>query len=38
MVIDWILVPVGWKIAGQSSLDSRLSDHRPVIAEARPAE
>jgi endonuclease/exonuclease/phosphatase family metal-dependent hydrolase len=38
MVIDWILVPAGWKIAGQRALDSRLSDHRAVVAEIRPGD
>lgn len=38
MAIDWILVPPGWRIAGQRALDSQLSDHRAVVAEVRPGE
>ena len=32
-LIDWILVPAGWKIDRQRAIDSQLSDHRPVVAE-----
>ncbi len=31
-VIDWILVPVNWQFSEYRVLDSRLSDHRPVVA------
>lgn len=30
--IDWVLAPPGWTILEHTPLDSRLSDHRPVIA------
>lgn len=33
-VIDWILLPRDWKFTNYQAIDSLLSDHRPVIAEA----
>jgi endonuclease/exonuclease/phosphatase family metal-dependent hydrolase len=35
--IDWVLVPPPWTILSAEVLDVRLSDHRPVVLEVRPA-
>ena len=37
-VIDWILIPSHWHFAAYRSIDTKLSDHRPVVAsiEIRP--
>ena len=32
-VIDWVLVPVDWKMVSRSVIDSQLSDHRAVVME-----
>jgi len=32
-VIDWILVPKGWRFSDYQILSSHLSDHRPVVAD-----
>lgn len=32
-VIDWILIPKGWQFLDYHILSSRLSDHRPVVAD-----
>lgn len=32
-VIDWILVPKGWRFSDYHVLSSLLSDHRPVVAD-----
>lgn len=31
-VIDWVLIPKGWRFADHRTASSKLSDHRPVIA------
>ena len=31
-VIDWIIIPRAWGFAGYRVVESRLSDHRPVVA------
>ena len=30
-VIDWILLPRDWQVIDYSAIDSKLSDHRPVV-------
>lgn len=35
-VIDWILIPSGWRFEEYRVLPSDLSDHRPVVAVVRP--
>lgn len=37
-VIDWIMIPPGWRFADYRAIDSRLSDHRPVVATIEPKE
>lgn len=32
-VIDWVLIPAGWRFADYRVLQSELSDHRPVTAD-----
>ena len=34
-VIDWILVPVNWRIVSRTVIDTKLSDHRPVVMEVQ---
>lgn len=36
-VIDWVLVPRDWHIESWQALNTRDSDHRPVMAVVRPA-
>ncbi|NLE36788.1 MAG: hypothetical protein GX621_02045 [Pirellulaceae bacterium] len=37
-VIDWILIPPGWRFDDYRVVLSELSDHRPVVADIRPGE
>lgn len=34
-VIDWIVIPRGWRFLAQRVLTPKLSDHRPVVADLR---
>jgi len=34
-VIDWILVPPDWRILSRTAIDTKLSDHRPVVMEVQ---
>jgi len=31
--IDWVLIPAGWQFQEYRTIDSQLSDHRPVVAD-----